>query len=263
MQARVQPAAVIMKKLIITLFIITPSVLIAGDYNDTTIHGVNVQFEYKRSIFPESWLTDAINAQGEPIMQAEINRTKTIMARALAKYPNIILRSELKAIYFLKHMTMYDLGFGGTNSTDAVYLTNNGPDAGYTDLYVEQTFHHEFSSILFRNHPSYLDTIAWKAANITGFDYNDPEEGIGAIRKNESSQDLDTALCAAGFLTQYAYSGIENDINTIAQNLFRPSPGFWNIVNSYPRIKEKVRLLVQFYGRISTVFNQRFFMKMN
>lgn len=88
---------------------------------------------------------------------------------------------------------------------------------------------------------------------INGFDYNDPYEGVGAIRNNESSQDLDSALSAKVFLTQYALSGIENDINAIAQNLFRPDEKFWGFVKYYPRIKKKVSLLISFYHKIDPV----------
>ena len=229
---------------------------------NTIIKGVSIQFTYSPSVFPDLWLTAPINARGEAINSPEIERTKQIMAKTLAKYPDIVLHNELRAVYFLRSMSMYDVPFGGTNSNDALYLTNNGAENNYSDWYIEQTFHHEFSSILFRNHSSLIDTVAWKAANIAGFDYNDPEAGVGAIRNNESSQETDTALCSKGFLTQYAYSGIENDINTLAQNLFKPADGFWNIVNSYPGIKQKVNLLMKFYYRINPAFTRKFFMEM-
>jgi hypothetical protein len=77
------------------------------------------------------------------------------MTKALKKYPTSALQKELKAVYFLKSMKFYNIGYGGTNSNDALYLTNNGEMLGYTELYLEQTFHHEFSSILYRNHPSF------------------------------------------------------------------------------------------------------------
>lgn len=247
--------------MIITLLI--PLYMLGNIPGDTTIRNVLIQFSYTAEIFPASWHSPAIHAKGEQIDASETERTKRVMAAALSKYPEELLQVSLRAVYFLKTMSMYNVGFGGTNSTDAVYLTNNGAETGYTDFYLEQTLHHEYSSILFRNYPSLLDTIAWKEANIAGFDYNDPEAGVGAIRKNQTSQDIDTALCRVGFLTQYAYSDMENDINTIAQNLFKPSPGFWNVVNEYPRIREKVRILMNFYNRLSRKFTPGFFMKMN
>jgi hypothetical protein len=231
--------------------------------NDTTIRGVRIGFTYSNSIFPESWQSSPISAYGKPIAEAEIGRSKSIMVKALAKYPVATLGKELKAVYFLRAMTFYDVGYGGTNSNDALYLTNNGIAQGYTDLYLEQTFHHEYSSILYRNHPSWFNETGWTNANIPGFSYNDPESGVGAIRNNESSQDLDTGLCRKGFLTQYSLSGLENDINTFAQNIFSPSPGFWQLADQYPRIYRKIKLLIDFYHRIDPVFTEEYFRKLN
>ncbi len=237
-----------------------PPRLFAGNA-DTTIQGVNVEFNYSYAVFPDSWRDSIINGEGENILPAEINRTKSAIINALKKYPDSVLTLNLKAIYCLKTMKFYHLDFGGTNSDKEVYITNNGAAMGYTNDYIEQTFHHEFSSILLRNYFFLFDTIAWKKAVIPGLDYNDPEDGVGAIRNNQSSQDMDTSLCTKGFLTQYAYSSMENDVNTIAQNLFCPASGFWNIADSYPRIREKVNLLTQFYYHISPVFTESYFRK--
>jgi hypothetical protein len=245
---------------VIILSLFLPVHLLAHD-NDTTIQGVTIEFNYSVSIFPDSWREGAINGQGENILPEEISRTKSAIITALKKYPDSVLTTNLKAIYCLKSMKFYNVGFGGTNSTEEVYITNDGVASGYTNEYIEQTFHHEFSSVLLRNYISLMDTTAWKNANIPGFDYNDPEEGVGAIRNKQSSQEIDTVLCRKGFLTQYAYSSMENDVNTIAQNLFRPAPGFWDMVGSYPRIRGKVTLLIKFYHGISAAFTEIYFRK--
>lgn len=229
---------------------------------DTTILGVKVIFNYSASIFPTSWQVPPIDATGEPVEPSEVKRCKLSVTRALSKYPAPLLKLSLKTVYYLKSMKFYNVGYGGTNSNNALYLTDDGASMGYTDLYMEQTFHHEFSSILFRNYPSVLDTSAWLQANVPGFDYNDPEKGVGAIRNNKSSQEFDTLLCSKGFLTQYALSGMENDINTIAQNLFSPSEGFWDYVERFTRIKQKVNLLIVFYNRLDPVFTEGYFRKM-
>ncbi|HLG39376.1 MAG TPA: hypothetical protein VI461_06895 [Chitinophagaceae bacterium] len=229
---------------------------------DTTIKGVHVGFEYSNAIFPGSWTVAPISASGETMINTEIPRSKGIMVKALDKYTRGIFEYNLKAVYFLKEMKFYDVGYGGTNSSDAVYLTNQGTVHGYTDKYLEQTFHHEFSSILFRNYPSFLDTNQWKGANEPGFIYNDPENGVGAIRNNESSQTLDTLLCQRGILTQYGGSSIENDVNTFAQNLFCPEKDFWTYVDRYPRISRKVKLLIGFYAKISSIYTEYYFRKM-
>ncbi|MEO7924977.1 MAG: hypothetical protein ABIR30_14945 [Chitinophagaceae bacterium] len=250
-------------KVVSAVIVLFYSLFLQAEAPDTTIRGVRIGFHYASNIFPGSWLAAPISAEGEQIDAAEIKRSKSVIGKALNKYPVAALSKELRAIYFLRSMKFYDVGYGGTNSTDALYLSNNGVSNGYNDLYIEQIFHHEFSSIIYRNHPSWLDKEEWENANITGFDYNDPESGVGAIRNNESSQDLDTALCRKGFLTQYSLSGMENDINTFAQNLFSPSAGFWKIVEQYPRIKRKVQLLAAFYNRFDPVFTEEYFKRLN
>lgn len=228
---------------------------------DTVIRGVKVCFRYSVLNFPETWQAAPISAKGEPIAATEVNRSRQVIINAMNKYSAGLLQKHLRAVYFLRTMSFYEVGYGGTNSADALYLTNEGVKMGYSDLYLEQTFHHEFSSILYRNNPSFINENAWLKANINGFSYNDPEKGVGAIRNNQSSQDFDTSLCAKGFLTQYAMSGMENDINTVAQNLFSPSPGFWDIADRYPRIHEKVKLLISFYHKLDPLFTEQYFRK--
>src|SRR5215218_7736508 len=136
-----------------TLFALTST----AASRDTIIQGVNIKFTYTQTIYPESWRLVPISGQGESLAKEEIHRSRLIIARSLKKYPVSVLSTNLSGIYVLKSLKFYDVGYGGTNSTDDVYITNNGIAMGYTDAYVEQTFHHEFSSILFRNYPDFLN----------------------------------------------------------------------------------------------------------
>jgi hypothetical protein len=252
-----------MKKDILLYLILSVPLCLSAQNPDTTIRKVYIGFNYSKEIFPESWRSAPVNASGEQMDPKEIQRSKGIIAKALSKYPGTVFDYNLKYVYFLKQMKFYDVGYGGTNSADAVYLTNQGVVSGYTDKYLEQTFHHEFSSILFRNYSSFIDTNAWKEANVTGFIYNDPENGVGAIRNNQSSQELDSVLCLKGVLTQYGGSSIENDVNTFAQNLFCPEKKFWSYVDRFPRINRKAKLLIRFYNQISSQYSEAYFRKMD
>ena len=249
-------------RVIVFLFVLSRSFLFAQS-PDTIIRKVYVSFSSSKEIFPKDWQVDPIDATAKPIDHKEIQRSKVIIATALNKYPDIIFKKNLRAVYFLKEMTFYNAGYGGTNSQDAVYLTNHGILWGYTDKYLEQTFHHEFSSILFRNNPALLDTNAWKDANIPGFVYNDPKNGVGAIQDDKASQRLDTLLCQQGVATQYSESRLENDVNTFAQNLFCPEKNFWNYVDRYPRIKKKTDLLIKFYAALSPMYTEAYFRKLD
>lgn len=228
---------------------------------DTTIKGVVISFDHDPSIFPESWRVAPVNAFAEKLSPGEIKRSKAVIARALDHYPQSTLEN-IKKVYFLQQLKFYDVPYGGTNSTDLIYLVNHGTSRGYSDKYLEQTFHHEFSSILFRNFPEKLDTTEWKMANHPDFNYNDPENGVGAIRNKQSSQLLDSTLCEKGLLTQYGSSSIENDVNTFAQNLFLPEQDFWKMVAQYPAIRKKTTLLIGFYNRINPIFTEEYFKKL-
>lgn len=242
----------------IILCLLLPAAM-AAQHADTIIQGVKIVFNYSSANFPESWRLAPVNADGEEITRYEVGRSKLVMAKALSKYDDQLLAYNLKSIYFLKSMRFFNVGYGGTNSTDALYMTNNGYSMGYTDRYIEQTFHHEFSSILFRNYNLTLDTIAWKKAHDPTFDYNDPESGVGAIRTGRSSQLPDTTLAKYGFLTEYSMSSLENDINTLAQNLFLPDPGFWSIFDKFPKIRTKTRLLILFYSKLDQRYTEDYF----
>ena len=248
-----------MKELLkLAIILLFPALVLAAK-DTTVVNGIIIESNYSVSIFPEEWRGGSINATGEQITSDELKRAEPIIAKALKKYPKSLLSLTLRAVYFVKSMKFYNVGFGGTYSNDAVYVTNDGEVNGYTDAYIEQTFHHEYSSILFRGYARFLDTIAWKQQNDPGFDYNDPEAGVGAIKNNKSSQGLDSDLAAKGMLTQYAMSSLENDINTLAQNLFRPEKNFWSIVDKYPRVEKKVKLLIEFYGKLSPMFTEQYF----
>jgi hypothetical protein len=65
-----------------------------------------------------------------------------------------------------------------------------------------------------------------------------------------------------GVLTQYGGSSIENDVNTFAQNIFCPEKNFWAYVDRFPGIKQKTKLLINFYGKISSMYTEQYFRKM-
>jgi len=246
------------RRLTLVLVLLLPLAAMSQS-EDTTIQQVKVVFNYSVYNFPQEWRNDRIDAQGQAIATDEIQRSKQVAVAALNKYSTTLLEYNLKTVYFLKSMQFFGVGYGGTNSTDALYMTNNGIAMGYTNRYIEQTFHHEFSSILFRNYIRFFDTTAWKRANDPTFDYNDPESGVGSIRTGRSSQVLDRALARYGFLTEYSMSSLENDLNTLAQNLFLPDSDFWKIVDGYPRIKIKVGLLILFYSQIDHRYSESYF----
>jgi hypothetical protein len=209
------------------------------------------------NIFPESWLSHEIDAKAEPLHEVEIQRSKLILSSAMDKYPRSVLTSNLKTIYVMHRLQYSGISAGGTNSRDNVYLANRGERDGFTDNYLEGSFHHEFSSILLRNFPKYLEKKAWGKVNGDKFRYG--KSGVAAVQGNRAGDKFDPSLNSEGFLCEYAKSTLENDFNVIAEQLFLGNPKFWSVVDKYPGIKKKTDLAIDFYRKIDCAFGEEYF----
>jgi hypothetical protein len=129
---------------------------------------------------------------------------------------------------------------------------------GYTDIAIEKEFHHEFSSILKYNYG--LDEITWRQVNPAGFVYFDETTGgTGAIKAGKASQTFDPKEHEMGFLYEYAESTLENDFNSFAENIFMGEESFFNIVESYDKLKSKLNLTIAFYNSLDPVFTIDYF----
>ncbi|MFN5416132.1 MAG: hypothetical protein ACK5B9_03685 [Flavobacteriia bacterium] len=226
---------------------------------EETVEGIDIPIlvEVDDKTFPIDWQTKEINATGVNLDTAEIARSIKIIKKALKKYPAEVLRKNLVKVYVLKSIEFYGVGYGGTNSTNALYLTNDGEKNGYTDEYLEKTFHHEFSSILLRNYPEFFPLEQWNTVNNDS--YQDESGGVEAIRSNEAGTEFDENLMLKGFLFQYAMTDYENDLNSFAENLFCPKKDFLNFVEKYPRIYKKYNYVKEFYKKIDSSFDDAFF----
>ena len=209
-----------------------------------------------RDIFPKSWFSAQINAQAEVLQESEIERSKKILNKAMKKYPKRVLASNLEAVYVLHRLKFNGINAGGTNSRRNIYIAN----PGYSDGWIERAFHEEFSSILLRNFPQYLNRNAWKKANPESFKYG--ESGVHAIRQKKARKSFDTSLHVEGFLCEYAKSTLENDFNSMTGQLFFGDDRFWSIVSKHRRIKEKSDLVITFYHKIDPAFSKFFFLSL-
>ncbi len=224
--------------------------------------GVSISFAATPEIFPAHWLKAPINAHVQRLERVEEKRSKTAVVKALVKYPRPILRDNLRAVYVLRSLNFYNVGFGATYYENKLYLANDGLAMGYTDLFIEQSFHHEFSSILYFNYKNDFNEEAWSQCNPNGFTYHDEETGgVAALKNNEDGTDFASYYNSQGFIDQYAQSSMENDINELAQQLFCPDRDFWQTVNEYPQLRKKVRVLISFYHGINEEFTYDYFKK--
>lgn len=218
---------------------------------------VPVATQVKKGMFPSSWTVREISASASSLPPEEVPRSLTALDRAMDKYPVSLLQRNLKRVYVLSRLAFYGVPYGGTNSADTVYLANGGKDFGFTDRYLEESFHHEFSSILLRNYPGIFDRRAWLAANPPGFKYLG--DGTKAVRSGQASTKTSRRWQMDGFLAQYATASLEEDFNMIAEALMTGSQEFWSAVDQSPRLKQKVEVAVRFYSSLSGTFNEASF----
>lgn len=223
---------------------------------------VKIIFVAEAKMFPDSWNTGEIKAKVEKLDKNEIERSKKIIQNALNKYPTKVITNNLTKIYILNRITFYEnVDYGGTYHEKTVFIANSGVANGYTDEFVEQTFHHEFSSILFFNYPKFISQTAWKQPNAPDIKYG--KGGLNALQTDASSTDFDEKLNKKGFLTQYSTAALEEDFNIFAQHIFKASPQFWEIVEKNIRLKKKLNILVKFYQSINPKFTLDYFKKIS
>ncbi len=239
---------------ILVLFILTNAFTLKAQ-TVTHASGIQFKFEEEEQTFPEYWYTEEVNAQTTPLPNIEKRRSIFVLSSALDKYPQHIIQDHLTEVYIFGELEFFDQGYAGTYFDQTLYMSNGGLDEGYTNGFIEQTFHHEFSSMLWYAHQELLDTAAWKKLNKLAYG----DGGIQALIDDNDSQTFDAYYNERGFLFQYASSDLENDINSFAENLFAPTLEFRNALKNHPILRKKMALLIAFYTAIDPSMNGSFF----
>ncbi len=217
--------------------------------------GITIEFVANENTFPKSWQNKEIDAKAISLDLSQMERSLHIIKIAISKYPKEVLTKNIKKIYILKSIEFFGQPYGGTNSTDIVYIANSGIMAGYSDNYIEKSFHHEFSSILLRNYPKKIKNQKWKELN--NLKYGDG--GVEALKLSKDSQLYDSIFNANGFLYEYANSSFENDFNSFAESIFLPKDDFYEIINANSRLLKKYNLIIEFYSSINKEFSEEYF----
>jgi hypothetical protein len=211
-------------------------------------------------MFPESWVAGEPKASATSLPDSEKDRSLRVVAYGLAKYPEDFLKANLKKVYVVATLEFYGLPYGGTNSSDTVYLSNRGVRNGYTDLYLEESFHHEFSSILLRNERRSFNRRAWVACNDPEITYQG--DGTQALRDGTADTKYRDEWHEKGFLAEYATASIEEDFNMMVEGLFSGDARFWRAVDKFPRIKAKADQTIAFYHKLNESFTEQKFRAM-
>ena len=208
-------------------------------------------------IFPKTWVAPPISAASTQLEKSEEERSLRILRAGLTKYPEKLLRDNLKRIYVLGSLTFSGIFAAGTNSKNNIYIVNQGPSKGYSDIFFEGILHHELSSILLRNHTSALNTTLWMQQLPHNFHYG--QSGSDAVLNKKANLKPSLRELRQGFLNQYSRASLEEDLNCIAENLFVGGKKFWQFVDEHEHLRGKVKLVIEFYNRLSPIFTEEYF----
>lgn len=234
-----------------------------------------ITFPQDREFLPKSWIAAPIDASIEPLKVELREHAGKILAEAFRKYPAKLREKNISGVSVVGSLRFYDVGYGGT------YLTNSRRIVlvyreTFEDRGFEQRFHHEFSSLLLKQNESLFDVKRWKAANLPGFTYraggvveeqsgdrSEATKVLAAEQKKTGGSGstllrLEPTLMKEGFLTAYNQVSVEQDLNETAAHLFT-NPELWDFCRAYPRIDQKVDVLIDFYTKLDDSMDRLFF----
>jgi hypothetical protein len=214
---------------------------------------IPIEFAAESAIFPEAWLEEPYLASATSLAVEERERTVRVIRRALEKYPVTLLEANLQRVYVVKELRFSGIHAAGTNSNSAIYIANDGDTADF----IEETVHHEFSSILLRNFEDRFPTHAWLRLSPKDFVYG--ASGVDAILRHADSLEYDDSWHERGFLHEYAAATLEDDFNSIVEKLFMNDPKLDAITASWPVIATKVRFAREFYRAVDPQFSDDWF----
>ena len=218
-----------------------------------------IEFHFDENTFPKKWQKNRINGKAMPLDSLEMERSRQIISKALDKYPDEFLKINLKKIVVLKSMEFFGQSYGGTNSKGTVYVANDGVNNGYTDYFIEKSFHHEFSSVLIKSRSNKFKKRHWKKLNSIKYG----KGGMKAIESSNISSNFDGYYNTNGFLYEYAQSSLENDFNSFAENLFLPDKSYYKVVSSNSILFTKHQQIIRFYNSLNKVFTEDYFKGFN
>lgn len=180
-----------------------------------------------------------------------------IIGDALSKYPFDLPAKHLDTVYIGGGYRENGGIITGLYEKRKLFLFYNHIEGDNSSIFLEQTFHHEFSSILIRAYD--FPVFEWLALNPKDFEYIINPVKINSYMNSIASYLPDASQLAQGLVSSYGKANAENDINTYVELIFTEPERMQAYIRKYPIIKKKYEMLKKFYLSISRQFDKVFF----
>jgi len=233
-------------------------------------YGVRLRADLASADYPPNWLDDetdtdtgnlTIVRDGQPVDTStkivptgegtDFTRFVRILKPEIERYAPALIRQHLSYIYSFDTLLFDGAAAGGTYSRElnSLYLvTKNYPALQRAAaIEIKTIFHHEFSSILMHHYN--FDEQAWRQAAGEGFrykgDYDITFESL--FFSNLIDAPPPEILFQRGLLHLYGETGVENDLNMYAENIFNDPKRMKTLIATYPAIARKYAVFKTFY----------------
>ncbi len=202
-------------------------------------YSIKIKYRIDSSFFPADWKLKPVNASATVVDGSELERLPKLLAQALKRYPDAVIKKNLKEICISKVLNFYGDDYSGTNYYNRVYLVNNGKANGYTDAFILGTFHNEFSKVLLENFK--FPKAVWIECNGKGFKYGNSDS---------TSTTGSEKYYAKGFLHGYGMTSFEEDFGSYSEAMFLQPAKMRRLIKKYPIIQMKAWLWLAFYVKV-------------
>lgn len=175
--------------------------------------------------------------RADAVEEKDFRRALPRLLDALSRYRSATVQGALRRVYLVERLLVFRVRYGGTSSRNAVYLAAGDLPGGF----LEQAFHHEFSSVLMRCQG--IGEERWAACNPKSFKYG--YGGHHAIM-NARTGSYTPDLFKQGFFTAYACADLENDVNVFSETAM--ALPFWAnaVIDQHPRLAAKRKIWMHF-----------------
>jgi len=180
----------------------------------------------------------------EPLRRDELPKVCDAIESFYLKYPALV-HGNLVSINVVGGISYGErFAIGGTYYNGMLYLASRS--VNHTEGLLERVLHHEFSSILMKNHP--LPTKRdWLAATSAPYRHDSANY---FRRESRRARHEVPSLLRQGFINVYATTNFENDFNSCAEYMWTMPDRFKALGSKYPRIETKRRLMASYYDRL-------------
>jgi hypothetical protein len=226
----------------------------------TSKYGVKIVYEIDNDFFSslENTPIPAGPHRGskvKPIRHRVLMRYADILQKAFDKYPVEVIKSHLSRIHFAREINQAGFKFGGSYDPfrRIIYLVDNGEK---NDDQAIAAFHHEFSSLLIKNHSFWVDP--WTDHHPKDFKYlgeiYDTWKAVNRVRNAIT----DDECYENGFVTDYGLTNFGNDFSEYSAMIFTYPEKIKQIMAKYPRVRGKFLVWLKYYQKIDPIFTEEY-----